>query len=329
MRECFEIVVQGLRLRGVAHPPEPRTARAAGLEGLGVILLHPGFLPRSAQGDTAVALCDGLARQGIVAIRIDMPGLGDSEGDLPDDSYTFIDDVQEGGLAEVADECIEQIRERFGLQRVLIGGLCGAAITGFYSLLLRRPPWIAGVLALDTIFYLVRPADALATAAPGALAQPDWKSRKELLRNEIRLALLNSRLGGPLQNAAQRLRKLVHRPGARPEPAPPTATPQPAATETPAPWPAETNFKLVECVEGFLATDLPILFVTARDPNRPPEFDYTGSLLARQPGRAAHETITGTDHGFISGNGKPRLVECVSRWITNEFSQPPVAARAA
>jgi pimeloyl-ACP methyl ester carboxylesterase len=323
MRKCFEIIVEDLQLRGVAHlPASDATAAAAGLDGLGVVLLHPGFLPRSAQGDTAVALSDALARQGILTARIDLPGLGDSEGDLPEDSFTFIDMVQEGGFAAVANECVEKIKDELGLRRVVIGGLCGGAITGFYSLTLRQNPWLAGLVALDPIFYLVRPANAMAPGAPSIEAGPDWKLRRELLRNEVRVALLNSRLGRPLQKTAQQIRSLIKKPAqksAAAEPAPPANGHAAAADQLP----SETNFKLVECVEQILATELPLLFITAEDPKKPDDFDYLNYLLARQPGCATHERLVGTDHGFVSGNGKSRMIECVSNWITREFGHSP------
>ena len=328
MRKCFEIIVRGLHLRGVAHQPASNAiAAAAGFDGLGVVLLHPGFLPRSAQGDTAVALSDALARLGIMTVRIDMPGLGDSEGDLPADSFTFIDMVQEGGFAAAADECVEQIKHELGLQRVIIGGHCGGAITGFYSLALRQNPWLAGLFALDPIFHLVRPANAPAPGAPVVEPKSDWKERSELLRKEVRVAILNSRLGRPLQKTAQQIRNLIKRPASKPasvEAAPPRNAQAASAAELP----SETNFKLVECVEQILSTDLQLLFVTAEDPGKPAGFDYMNYLLARQPGRATHERLVGTDHGFVSGNGKSRMIECVSSWITREFGNR-ISARSS
>ena len=53
-------------------------------------------------------------------------------------------------------------------------------------------------------------------------------------------------------------------------------------------------------------------------------------LLTRQPGRATHERLVGTDHGFVSGNGKSRMIDCVSGWITREFGHsPPARSRTA
>ena len=68
-----------------------------------------------------------------------------------------------------------------------------------------------------------------------------------------------------------------------------------------------------------MRSEVPLLFVTADDPTKPAHFDYTEHLLSECPGRAVHSRITGTDHGFVSGNGKPRVIQTVSEWFTREF----------
>ena len=322
MRKCIEVVAQGLHLRGTAHLPAPGLDETSGFAGLGAVILHPGFLPRSGQGDFAVALADALAEKGITTVRIDMPGLGDSEGDLPGDSFAFIDDAQEGRFADVAYECVERIKAQLGLKRVVVGGHCGGAITAFYTMAGRKHGW-AGLFALDVIFYLVRPVNAPVRNADGVVVQEPGGIRREVLRNELRLALLNSPIGGMLQKTAQRAREVLKR--NKPQPAQ-AAQSQPAAAApvTPAPrgpreLPAEANFNLIKCIQKVLRSEVPLLFVTADDPTKPAHFDYTEHLLSECPGRAVHSRITGTDHGFVSGNGKPRVIQTVSEWFTREF----------
>src|SRR5262249_1614594 len=97
------------------------------------------------------------------------------------------------------------------------------------------------------------------------------------------------------------------------------ATPATPAPSGPKQLPAEANFNLIKSIEKVLRSELPLLFVTADDPTKPAHFDYTEHLLAACPGRAVHSRISGTDHGFVSGNGKPRVIETVSEWFTREF----------
>ena len=85
----------------------------------------------------------------------------------------------------------------------------------------------------------------------------------------MRLAILNSRLGRPLQKTAQQIRNLVKKPASKTTSAE-AAAPNNGQAAPAAELPPETNFKLVECVEQILSTDLQLLFVTAEDPASPP-----------------------------------------------------------
>jgi pimeloyl-ACP methyl ester carboxylesterase len=318
MRKCIEIIVQGSRLRGVVHLPPADGVTTNDL-------LHPGFLPRSGQGDFAVALADAIADAGVMTVRIDMPGLGDSEGDLPEDSFAFIDITQEGGFAEVAWECVERIREQLGLHKVIIGGHCGGAITGFFALSDRKRNGVAGMFALETMFHMVRSAAPVQTADV-PLARGSWGLRREVFRQEMRAALLNSQFGGSMQKFVQRTREMLkfkRTNGASNSGL--SVTPEKDKASVLKPLPAESNFKLLKSVEQVLKSDLPLLFVTADDPTKPAECDYVEYLLSRSAGHARHERLFGTDHGFLSGGGKGRVIECVTKWIGAEFRQPVVA----
>jgi pimeloyl-ACP methyl ester carboxylesterase len=324
MRKSIEIVVQGLRLRGVVHAPLAGSRGAAELNEVGVVILHPGFLPRSGQGDFAVALAEAIAEEGVPAVRIDMPGLGDSEGDLPEDSFAFIDITQEGGFAEVAWECVERIQEQLHWRKVIIGGHCGGAITGFFALADRKRNGVAGMFALETMFHMVRSAAPVQTAeAP--MGGSSWRLRREVFRQEMRAALLNSKFGGSLQKLAQRSREMLK--GKRPVPAANPGAAKGGGNGRPIPkqLPVESNFKLLKSVEQVIKSDLPLLFVTADDPTKPAECDYVEYLLSRCAGQARHERLFGTDHGFLSGGGKDRVIACVTKWIGAEFRQGVVA----
>jgi pimeloyl-ACP methyl ester carboxylesterase len=337
MRECIELVVRGSRLRGTVHVPPVTSGAASGLEGTGVIILQQGFSPRSWQGDLAVALGDALAQAGIVTVRMDLPGFGDSEGDLPEDFLSLIDIIQEGGFAEVACECIDQLKSRLKLQQVILGGHCGGAITDFFVTTLRSHNRPAGMFALDTAFHLVRgvqppvrpnpaqPANGSAPAAAPvsvpAVQEPGSLSlRFEVLRQELRTALLGTSLGGPLQKAAQQTRTILGK--IRPRHNQEAPAEKPAETPAPAQLPPEANLKLLASIRQVLNTDMPVLFVDADDPSKPSEFDYMKHIYVGGQGRSVYKSIFGTDHGFLAGDGKPKLIACVTEWIAVEFGHP-------
>jgi pimeloyl-ACP methyl ester carboxylesterase len=292
-------------------------------------MLQQGFSPRSWQGDLAVALADALARKGILTVRMDLPGLGDSEGDLPEDFLTLIETIQEGGLAEVACECLDRLKSQLGLRRVVLGGHCGGAITDFFAVTSRADSQPIGMFALDTAFQLVyaaqpvHAAQSAATSVGRPVAQETWSLRREVLRQEIRTALLSTRLGGPLQKAAQEIRNILRpmRSDRRLSPGQPSPEGKGLAPD-PAQLPPQANLRLLECIQKVLRSGMPLLFVDAYDPAKPSEFNFLEYILSSCPGRASHKRIFGTNHGFIAADGKFKLIECVTEWVTREFRDP-------
>jgi pimeloyl-ACP methyl ester carboxylesterase len=308
MRRCIEVIAGGFRLRGTVHvPPTEAKVAQSSFEKLGVILLHPGFLPRSGLGDIAVALADELANHGILCVRIDFPGLGDSEGDLPKDALTYVQNVQEGRFAEVASECTERIKCCLGLEKVVIAGHCGGAVTGFFSLALRKDDRVCGMIALDTPFNLILEAES--TVLDGNRAsfrEKERVARKELYELCHRI-LFKIRLGGAIQKILQIIKKR-------------SSVPVGGMSGSDN-LPPETNRKLLKCVGQVLNDKIPVLFVTADDPRKPKnEFDYIEYLLKIcYAGSVTHKKITGTDHAFLAGGGKQKMSACVTEWVAATF----------
>ncbi|MEI6166046.1 MAG: alpha/beta fold hydrolase [bacterium] len=319
MRKCIEILVHGLRLRGTVHvPPDEATKRTTGFEGLGVIVLHPGFLPRSGQGQLAVALSDALAEMGITTVRMDQPGLGDSEGDLPVDSVSFVKTVQEGGFAELTCECLDRVKEELGLQRLVIGGHCGGAITAFYAATSRPTNWPEGIFALDLIFTLALENSSSPGNSPTLPAREGWRLRFTSFRDEIRAALLKTGMGDFLQKSAQKTRRFISNTR--------SSLPHPAQRNTvPTELPPQTNDELLNRVKQALKSQTRLLFIAAVDPRKDTEFDYLDYLLSDGPLRAQYKKVSGTDHGFLAGDGKLKVIEHVRNWFENEFRKSSVA----
>src|SRR5690349_14887383 len=194
MRKCIEVIAGGFRCRGTVHVP----VSTEGFEGLGVIILHPGFLPRSGLGDGFVALAEGLTANGVLTVRIDLPGLGDSEGTLPEAALEFFHQVQEGQLAPLALECVDQIRAQLGLKKVILGGLCGGAITGFFALASSRQSWVEGMFAVETLFNLILPAEAPVKDEKDQLRET-LRDVRHVLYEQTRKAILKTPLGAPIK----------------------------------------------------------------------------------------------------------------------------------
>jgi pimeloyl-ACP methyl ester carboxylesterase len=95
---------------------------------IGVLLLNSGPAPRSGNSDLSVHIGDRLASRGIPVFRFDLPGLGDSSGSTPPDSYAYWQEVLRGRNDAATLELVGKLKQKFGLSSLIIGGLCAAAV---------------------------------------------------------------------------------------------------------------------------------------------------------------------------------------------------------
>jgi dienelactone hydrolase len=112
----------------------------------GVIMYH-GFMASKCQPPHRlfVQLAEALARLGIVSLRIDLPGRGDSEGDSID--MTVEDDLAaaQQAIDVLAAQPDVDVR-RLGLVGISWGGILAATLTG-------RDPRVAATILLSTVPY--------------------------------------------------------------------------------------------------------------------------------------------------------------------------------
>lgn len=141
MRPVTIVNRHGARLAGIIHEPE----RAAG--GVAVILLSPGVKSRVAPHRLYNAMAARLADHGLTVLRFDFHGLGDSEGSVPEklvaDLYAA---VQAGRYVSDTHDAIDWLRQTRGVQQVILGGLCGGALTAVLAAATR--PEVAGIVGL-------------------------------------------------------------------------------------------------------------------------------------------------------------------------------------
>ena len=116
---------------GVHTTDLTKTGRARGQPNrIGVVFLNHGFLPRTAPGDSAVYWADSFASCGYPSFRFDLPGLGDSDGDVP---AQMLDFINAGGYAPVLSATVKELVERFNLSGIVIMGHCAGAVTALYT----------------------------------------------------------------------------------------------------------------------------------------------------------------------------------------------------
>jgi pimeloyl-ACP methyl ester carboxylesterase len=119
---------QGLALHCVLHEPagkaEPRFA---------AVLLCPGIKTRVGPHRLYRKLVPPFIERGIPVLRVDFRGLGDSEGEWPDESIEQIYRLTElGHCVDDARRALDWLESRFGIRQCIVGGLCGGAITALH-----------------------------------------------------------------------------------------------------------------------------------------------------------------------------------------------------
>ena len=133
---------QGLALHCmVDDPPGPARSDCA------AVLLCPGVKTRVAPHRLYRKLAQAFLRRGITVMRVDFAGLGDSEGERPEESLELIYRAMElGGAVADARSALDWLEATRGVRRFIVGGLCGGAITGLQ--LAAQDPRVQGVYAL-------------------------------------------------------------------------------------------------------------------------------------------------------------------------------------
>src|ERR1700691_1207786 len=117
-RELFTLTAGSASIPGTHH-------KCAGqVNATGVLMFNTGFLPRSSDADSGVYLADCFARSGYPAFRVDLPGLGDAAGQIPQPLLEFIND---GGYSPVLSAAVRELTSRYKLGGMVLLGHCAGA----------------------------------------------------------------------------------------------------------------------------------------------------------------------------------------------------------
>lgn len=283
---------------GTVHHP------AAGARSdVGVLVFNFGQAPRAGVGDLAAHMGDSLADHGFSVFRFDLPGLGDSAGELPERIQVFWRLVQEGGHIQHACHLARALIERFHLKALVLGGLCGGAITALYAAD-KMSSAIAGVVAVEPDFILTplpNPEGNGQQFTHDIYLSSVEANKKNLLSlaSWVRFLSGQSAYGHHLHLLRHSVRMWWERLRGRT-------------------LPEDANLPLVECTRRLARRQLPMLLINAGEGSRTfMERDVLGSH--RQS--VSYVTIEGTNHLFIAGTGKQELISKVQDWMGKVF--PP------
>lgn len=131
----------GVELSGILHEPaRPRT-------DLGVILLSPGVKSRVAPHRLYNKMAARFVEAGCRVLRFDFHGLGDSGGSVPERTLPELyRSIQTGRYVADTRAAVQWMHSACGVERVVLAGLCGGAITAVLAAAGQRN--IAGIIAL-------------------------------------------------------------------------------------------------------------------------------------------------------------------------------------
>ena len=297
MRDALTFKADGLLLHGTSHINP-------GAGDLGILFLNSGSLPRSSRGDLNVHLADSLADRGFKCFRIDLPGLGDSQGEIPQEYVEFYELVQEGTYAEPVVRIERELRRTYGLTGVVLVGICGGAQTSVFAAAKDHGDGVAGLVLLDMPFFLYRRSN------PAAQDQGDHSLGSRIF---TRILGVKARMHDwvlaqkwePLATKVyNRLKRITNRTRA-------------------GSMPPNTNLALLRTLSSLLDQEIPVLLITARSPiPEPPSFDYIGYLGGPVGEKLTHVEIHRTTHSFVENGGAEAVLKAISDWLVRISPSP-------
>jgi alpha-beta hydrolase superfamily lysophospholipase len=168
--EIFEVKGQdGLIRRGIVTIPNA-------CNGVGILLLPAGLKYRVGPARFYVHLARNLVKDGYTILRYDPAGLGESEGKLPLLPVQKIwRTLEEGRFVEDALLAVEAMKNKYGLKRIVSGGICGGAITSQLAAA-ERNGMIDGIVSINTSVTLAGAPEKSSITLGEAQAKKNYKS---------------------------------------------------------------------------------------------------------------------------------------------------------
>jgi hypothetical protein len=144
---------EGVRLFGIIHEPKGDRQKS-----VGVIIINPGIKNRVAPHRLNVKLANQISALGYLVLRFDPQGVGDSEGNIKEErTADFYASIQHGLFVEDTICAMDWMSDKYGYNKFVLGGLCGAAITGL--LVGWKDQRVRGLLSLGIPVLIERGAD--------------------------------------------------------------------------------------------------------------------------------------------------------------------------
>jgi pimeloyl-ACP methyl ester carboxylesterase len=285
-RELFTVTAGSATIPGTHH-------KCAGqVKPTGVLMINKGFLPRSSDADCGVYWADCFARSGYPAFRVDLPGLGDATGQIPQPLLEFVND---GGYGPVLSAVVTELTARYELGGMVLLGHCAGAVTAMYTAAMT--PECKGLVLTDPYFHLEHEKTDLVVAVKdwvmwGPLAQVTRHAFHAL--RSVYLLLKRLRTGGAGGGSL----------------------------------PPNANLPMLRGCKQFLSNGVPMLVMQSHTWSAS-QFDYLRYLQssAGSSARMSVLSLDGIDHSFATSAARKAVLENTAQWLKKYF--PPRPAKEA
>jgi pimeloyl-ACP methyl ester carboxylesterase len=283
-RELITLGSFGAVVHGTYHRSRDTNTDGHEQKRVGILFLNSLSLPRASTGDSAVYWAESFAEAGYPSFRIDLPGLGDSEGSLP---VGLLDFINSGGFAGAASDKVKELVERFNLSGIIVVGHCAGVVSALFAA--EKCTQCRGLILMDPYFHL-----------PQAV--------RPKLRQTMSSWALHSKTGRIASNMYDQLRKFYRRlRGSRP--------PNNANFALLRCWKDVASTGL-----PILLLKAPARKAFGAKP-RAGEFDYLQYVL-KLAGRRSQvnvKFVDGTDHSFANKVGRSAIRQHTENWLKAHF----------
>jgi pimeloyl-ACP methyl ester carboxylesterase len=233
-------------------------------------------------------LADSFAARGYPSFRIDLPGVGDSYGETPNDLLGFVND---GGFASITAAKIKELIQTFDLSGAVMFGHCAGATNAIWAA--SEGKECRGLVLMDPYFNL--PKSLTSKISPELV---HWARR--------------SALGAVIRATYDRLRQF---PGSLRT----DDLPADANVAFVARWK-----KVVSSGIPILILKSPQAAALGSDKLRAGSFDYLGYItsLAVRSNQFTIKTLEETDHSFANRLGRIAVQHHTEAWLADSFPVP-------
>jgi pimeloyl-ACP methyl ester carboxylesterase len=320
----------GRRLFGIVHIPEQPLPKG---ERIGVNLLNPGIKYRVAPNRLNVRLARHLCKKGLFVFRFDPAGVGDSEGDLPQNVLVpdIWEKIQKGLFVPDVLAGNDFFLRKCKLDKLVLIGSCGGAITSLLAS--GEDTRVDGLCLIDTPVNLRTASMSFADKVAVGGSRADWlfsEYVKRLVRPKswYRFVTLRTNFGAFQTVFRMKLQKALY----------PLDKGKVARAAEEVWQDNRLNNRFFHAFESFAAMKKPVLFVLAgNDPGTEifKRYFVDGYLKRRGKTRELNHlmeifTIENANHVYTLTESQESLIGRVSSWLDRVTSSGhPLDAEAA